>query len=86
MTELTFLKVLMLIRQVHQKSFIICHFWYILDKGFKFQPDVCNVCYDVLLMYLNLSNIAILNIQGADYSCIINRISESKAMALEIVI
>ena len=33
-----------------------------LDKGFKFQQDVCNRCHDILTIYLNLSNIAILNI------------------------
>ena len=24
------------------KEGIICHYWYILDKWFKFQQDVCN--------------------------------------------
>ena len=24
------------------KECLICHYWYFLDKGFKFQPDVCN--------------------------------------------
>ena len=28
----------------------VCHYWYFLDKGFKFQPNICNGCYDVLLM------------------------------------
>ena len=37
----------------------ICCYWYILDKGFKFQPDVCNECHDVLLMSMSLSDIAI---------------------------
>ena len=23
------------------KDFIICHYWYFLDKGLKFQPDHC---------------------------------------------
>ena len=23
----------------------ICHYWYFLDKRFKFQPDVCNGCH-----------------------------------------
>ena len=37
-----------------------------LDKGFKFQPYVCNGCHDKLLMSINLNNIAILNMNGAD--------------------
>ena len=27
----------------------ICHYWYFLDKEFKFQQDVCNECHDVLM-------------------------------------
>ena len=47
-----------------------------------FQPDVCNECHDVLMMAMNLSDIAILNIYGADYCCILNRISKSEAVNL----
>ena len=34
----------------------ICHYWYFLDEGFMFQPDVCNGCHDVLKS-INLDNI-----------------------------
>ena len=34
----------------------------------------------VLIMSMNLSDIAILNIHGADYCCIISRISKSEAI------
>ena len=47
---------------------------------FKFQPDVCNGCQDILVMSMNLSDIATLNIHCADdYRCIINGISKSEA-------
>ena len=49
----------------------ICQYWYFLNNGFKFQPDVCNRCHDVLVMSINLSDIAVLNINGVDYRCII---------------
>ena len=52
-----------------------------LDKGFKFKPRGCNGCLDVL-MYMNLSNLAILNIHCADYCCTISRISKSEAINL----
>ena len=60
----------------------ICHYWYFLNKGFKFQPSVCNGYHDLLMMSLNLSNIAILNIKGADYRCIISAASKSEAINL----
>ena len=56
----------------------ICHYWYFLDKGFTFQPCVCNGCHDVLMMSMKLSDIAILNINGADYRCIFTKLVKVK--------
>ena len=44
--------------------------------------DVCNRCHDLLMMCMNLSDIAILNIKGSDYHCIISLISKSKTINL----
>ena len=52
-----------------------CHYWYILNYSFKFQPNVCNNCHDLLMMSVNLSDIASLNIKGSDYLWIISSIS-----------
>ena len=46
------------------KECIICHYWYFLDKEFKFQPSVCNLFHDLLMMSININSIAILNIHG----------------------
>ena len=54
----------------------ICHYWYFLDKCFKFQSYVCNRCYDLLMMSVNLSDIAILSIKGADYCCILAELAK----------
>ena len=40
----------------------ICHYWYCLVKGFKFQPNVCNEYHDALMMSMNLNDIAILSV------------------------
>ena len=80
MTELIFLKELMLVRE--SKECHICHDWYFLDKVFKFQRDVCNGCHDLLMLSMNLSDIAVLNIKCADYHSIINRITVSEAIIL----
>ena len=45
----------------------IGHYWYFLAKEFRFQTDVCNGCHNLLMMPMNLSDIAILNIKGVDY-------------------
>ena len=48
-------------------------------KGLYFQSHVCNGCRDVLMMSINLNNIAILNIFSIDYCCITNGIGRSEA-------
>ena len=64
------------------KEYDICHYWYFLDKGFKFQPHVYKGCHDLLMMSINLNYIAILNIHDVDYDCIISRISKSEVVNL----
>ena len=54
----------------------VCHYWYFLNKGFKFQPHTLNRCHDLVMMSMNLSDITILNIKGADYRIIISGISK----------
>ena len=54
------------------KEYDICCYWYFLDKGFRFQQFVCNVCHD---LSVSLSHTAILNIHNPGYPCIISRIS-----------
>ena len=60
----------------------IYHYSDFLNKGFKFQQNVCNRCHDLLMMSMNLHNIAILSIKGSDCHCIIRRTSKSEAINL----
>ena len=66
---------LIFIKKAHQKT-DICQHWYFLDKEFKFEPFACNGCHDVLVVYVNFNDIAMLIIIGIDYRCIINGISK----------
>ena len=79
MIELTFLKEL-LIKQVHQKIVIFVTIG--ISYSLTFQPNAFNRCHDLLMMPINLSNIAILNIKGSDYCCIISLISKNEAIKL----
>ena len=51
------------------KEYNICHYWYFLNKGFKFQLCVCNRCHGLLMMCMNLSNVAVLKMKNVDYHC-----------------
>ena len=64
------------------KECIICHYWYFLDKAFRFQLAVCNGCHDILFTSIDINNITVLNIYGLYYRCIINGINKSEAMSL----
>ena len=69
-------------RTSKSKKCDIFRYWYFLNKGFKFQPNVCNRCHDLLMISMNLRDIAILNIKSADYCCIVGGISKSEAINL----
>ena len=47
-----------------------------------FETNACNRCYDLLLMSVNLSDIAVLNIKGSDYRCSISFIRKIEATKL----
>ena len=47
----------------------ICHYFF---YSFRFQPNACNRCYDLLMMSMNLSNTTISNIKDSKYRCIIS--------------
>ena len=56
----------------------VCHCWYFLSFSFKFQTHVCNRCHDLLMMSVNLSDVAILNIKSADYCLLLVDLAKIK--------
>ena len=53
------------------KECMLCHYWYFKDVGFEFEPLVCNKCHDILMTAYDLKDIAILNVKGVDFRCIL---------------
>ena len=45
------------------KEWMLSHYWYFKDVGFRFDPHVCNKCQDVLMSGYELENIVILNVK-----------------------
>ena len=56
----------------------VCHYWYFLNYSFKFQSNACNRYNDLIMMSINVSNIAILNIKAFDYGCIFSLINKMR--------
>ena len=62
------------------KECILCHYSCFKDVGFKFEPDVYNKCHDALVTVYELKNIAILNLKGVDFRCILCGISRDETI------
>ena len=45
------------------KESIIWHYWYFLNKWFKFESSICKDCHDILMMSFDINNF--------DYHCIV---------------
>ena len=53
---------------------------WLFNHGFKFQDYACNGCYDLVILSVNISDIAIITVKNFDYCCIIYNISKSEAI------
>ena len=61
------------------KECMLCHYLYFKDVGFKFERKICHECH-VLKTAYELKNIAILNVKGIDFRCILWGISRDEAV------
>ena len=62
------------------KECIICHYWYFKSIGYKFEPHVCNGCYDILIVVCELKSIVILNFKDIDYRCVLWNKTKNEAI------
>ena len=45
----------------------ICHYWYFLDKKFKYESYLWNGCHGLMQKTMNFNDVAIVSIKGSDY-------------------
>ena len=45
----------------------ICHYWYLKDIGFKYEPCLCNGCHDLMQKAMSFNNVAIVYVKGSAY-------------------
>ena len=41
----------------------ICHYWYFLEKNFKYEPYLCNGCHDLTQNAMNFYDVAIVSVR-----------------------
>ena len=63
------------------KECMICHYWF-FNNELKFQDFVCNGCYDLTILCLNISYIAIITFENVNYRCFIHKINTLEAINL----
>ena len=44
----------------------IFHYWYFLDRGFKYEPYLCHGCHDLMQKAINFNDVAIVPFKGSD--------------------
>ena len=67
-------------RSNKSNEFVICHYWYFKDIGYKSEPHSCNKCHNISRMVYELENIAILNVKDVDYRCVLWNITRNDAI------
>ena len=58
------------------EEYVLFRYWFFNHK-FKFQNFVFNGCHDLMMLYVNFSDIAIITVKGVDY-CIIQALANLK--------
>ena len=49
------------------KEYMLCHYWYFLDKKFSYGPYLCNGCYNIMQKSNDFKNIAIIDVKKSAY-------------------
>ena len=66
-----------LIKTSASKEWMICHYWYLKDIGYKYEQYVCNGCHDLSMMVYDLYDLMILNMESVDYRCFVFNMSKN---------
>ena len=51
------------------KEYVVCHCWF-FNHEFKFQGAICNGCHDLMMSFLNLTDIDIVTGRNVDCCCV----------------
>ena len=54
-------------KTIASKECDICHYCYFKDSGFKYEPDLCNGCHDLMQKALSFNNVAIVYVRESAY-------------------
>ena len=60
----------------------ICHYWYLLDKNFNYEPYLCNGCHELMQKAMSFNDVAIASIKGNDYKVAFWRMNKDDVISI----
>ena len=82
MKQLIFLKEFYNDKSNKSVEYMICHYWYFKEIGFKYQPYICNKCHDLSMVVQDLKDLMILKTKVVDYRCYVFNMSKKDVIKL----
>ena len=67
------------------KECMFCHYWYFLNKGFKYGPYLCDGCYDILQRLAGFKNITIVHHRKNAYRIYFQYMNKHKAKNFDLI-
>ena len=64
------------------KECMLCHYWYFLNKNFRYGPYLCDGCYNIMQKSITFENIAIAHIRESAYRIYFLYMSKHEAKKL----
>ena len=64
------------------KECMVCHYYYFLDKNFRYGPYLCDGCYNIIQRCNKFKNIAIVHVKKSVYRIYFLYMSKREAKTL----
>ena len=58
----------------------ICHYWYLKNIGFKYEPYLCNGCHGLMRKAMRFNNVAVVYLKGIAYRINFGHMSKDHAI------
>ena len=69
-------------KSYESKECDICHYWYFLDKKFKYEHNLCNGCHDLMQKAMSFNDVATVFYNGNNYRIHFWYMSKDDAMSI----
>ena len=61
---------------------MLCHYWYFLNKNFRYGPYLCACCYNIVQKSISFKNIAMVHVKKSVYRIYFQDVNKREAKKL----